>query len=1074
MLSVGIALLVVGLIMMPQAGAAGTPRAKLAATTSGECQLPGQQTFPFRADQKVQTCTVPSGVSSLTVTVIGGQGGTCTDCGAGGQGGEVIATLPVKAGDTVRVWVGQQGQPQGGSGLASGGARGTSPSPNAYNGAGGGGSSAVAIGTSDTAVPLVVAGGGGGGGGNGAAGNLSGAGGPGGAGGNPATNGARGQDSKSGTVYGRGGGGAGGSGGQAGGPDGAQGESNALFSAGGGGGGGLLRGGAGGHSANGGAFGVAVGGGGGGGGGGDSSVQTPAQGLLYTTATTGGSGSVTLSTAQVQTKHCGSGTFPVPANVSQLQVIAVGGQGGTGSHTGQPGFGARVSATITLEGQQKLTYRVGCRGYGIGGYGYGTGGYQGTASGSAYSGEGGGGGTAVLDAPGPLVVAGGGGGPGGRDEPSEYGGNGGNAGYGPGQAGAGSGGDGGSPSRGHGGAGGANGSIDGQSGADSSVGGAGGGGGGGYTPPASGGSPGGGGLQGTNGDPYGGGGGGGGAGASYARQGATSNVTYDVSGNTGDGYLVFIYEPVVPVPSHVRVLNGAGQHAVIGTQFRFGLQVQVTDQLNRPMAGQTVLFVAPGSGASAEFGNGHPYMTATTNATGIATSSYLTANQTAGSFHVLAGGINYQAYTSIPLTNDPSPTTMSNLTSSANPSVVGQPITFSATVQNTLSGPAPPSGKVQFTVDGHDVGSAVPVQPVVNGSPGQSLATSAPLTLSSVGSHTFGASFLGTANYKPSSASPGSQAVLKADTATQVASSANPSAFGQPVTFSATVAPVSPGAGSPTGTVTFKDGTTTIGTGTLSAEKATFTTASLSAGTHPITAVYGGDSNFKGSASTPPLGQVTRPGPAPPTTSITTPSNGATYGQGQVVNSSFSCSEGAGGTGIASCMDQNGNPSGTAIDTSNTGQHTFTVTARSDDGLSSQSSVTYTISSPTAPPTGCQDPTGAFNQGFNAGFSSAFNSGFNSGFNDGFRAGFQTGFTHGFGSTAKHVTTRFLSLAAGRAQAIAAQATYPACDQFFNQGFNTGFNPAFDSGFQKGFNAAFASGFNSGFNAGYNARHQRR
>ena len=91
--------------------------------------------------------------------------------------------------------------------------------------------------------------------------------------------------------------------------------------------------------------------------------------------------------------------------------------------------------------------------------------------------------------------------------------------------------------------------------------------------------------------------------------------------------------------------------------------------------------------------------------------------------------------------------------------------------------------------------------------------------------------------------------------ATTIASSANPSGSGQPVTFTATVNAVPPGIGTPTGTVTFKvDGTPqspvplTVINGV---DQATFTTASLSAGTYTITAVYGGDSNFTTSTSLP-------------------------------------------------------------------------------------------------------------------------------------------------------------------------------------------------------------------------------
>jgi hypothetical protein len=81
---------------------------------------------------------------------------------------------------------------------------------------------------------------------------------------------------------------------------------------------------------------------------------------------------------------------------------------------------------------------------------------------------------------------------------------------------------------------------------------------------------------------------------------------------------------------------------------------------------------------------------------------------------------------------------------------------------------------------------------------------------------------------------------------TALASSPNPSTVGQSVIFTATV---SVNAGTPTGTVTFYDGATAIGTGPLSSGTATFSTASLSIGSHSITAVYGGDSNFATSKS---------------------------------------------------------------------------------------------------------------------------------------------------------------------------------------------------------------------------------
>ena len=74
-------------------------------------------------------------------------------------------------------------------------------------------------------------------------------------------------------------------------------------------------------------------------------------------------------------------------------------------------------------------------------------------------------------------------------------------------------------------------------------------------------------------------------------------------------------------------------------------------------------------------------------------------------------------------------------------------------------------------------------------------------------------------------------------TTSAVSSSANPSTVGQSVTFTATVTPTS-GTGTPTGIVTFKDGSTELGIGALNAGRATFTASALSGGSHSITAIY--------------------------------------------------------------------------------------------------------------------------------------------------------------------------------------------------------------------------------------------
>jgi len=97
--------------------------------------------------------------------------------------------------------------------------------------------------------------------------------------------------------------------------------------------------------------------------------------------------------------------------------------------------------------------------------------------------------------------------------------------------------------------------------------------------------------------------------------------------------------------------------------------------------------------------------------------------------------------------------------------------------------------------------------------------------------------------------------VPKDTSSTALASSVNPSTYDQPVTFTATV---TSSGGTPTGTVTFKDGSITLGTGTLGGGKATFAISTLSVASHSIYGVYGGSTDFSGSTS-PALTQTVKP-----------------------------------------------------------------------------------------------------------------------------------------------------------------------------------------------------------------------
>jgi len=204
------------------------------------------------------------------------------------------------------------------------------------------------------------------------------------------------------------------------------------------------------------------------------------------------------------------------------------------------------------------------------------------------------------------------------------------------------------------------------------------------------------------------------------------------------------------------------------------------------------------------------------------------------------------------------------LAADVSPSVFGQTVNFTATVSSNVGSP---TGGVTFKD-----GSAVMCTAVALGASGQANCQAPAL---SVGSHAVTANYLGAGNFQAASAN-FTELVGKASTSVSVSSSAPTSIYGQSVTFTATVTPVAPGAGTPTGTVTFQDSGTTIGTGTIASGVATFTLSTLDAGAHAITAVYGGDGSFATGTSTP-LAELVNA--APTAVTLTAAPNPALFGE---------------------------------------------------------------------------------------------------------------------------------------------------------------------------------------------------
>jgi len=223
------------------------------------------------------------------------------------------------------------------------------------------------------------------------------------------------------------------------------------------------------------------------------------------------------------------------------------------------------------------------------------------------------------------------------------------------------------------------------------------------------------------------------------------------------------------------------------------------------------------------------------------------------------------------------------LASSLNPSLSGQSVTFTATIT-----PVTGSGETG-TVTFFDNGTSIGTGGVSGGTATLSTSTLA------VGSHPITASYGGDGNFASSSTTSAiSQVVNKVPTSLALASSVNPSTFGQSVTFTATVTPAT-GSGE-TGTVTFFDNGTSIGSGGVSGGQATFATSTLALGTHPITATYGGDGNFASSSTTSTLSQVVGSSQAATVTSLTSSVNPSTVGQTPTLMATVTLTTG-GGTG---------------------------------------------------------------------------------------------------------------------------------------------------------------------------------
>ena len=232
--------------------------------------------------------------------------------------------------------------------------------------------------------------------------------------------------------------------------------------------------------------------------------------------------------------------------------------------------------------------------------------------------------------------------------------------------------------------------------------------------------------------------------------------------------------------------------------------------------------------------------------------------------------------------------------------------TITFTVSNQTYGVAP------FAVSATSNSAGAITYSVVSGPATISGST---VTISAIGTVVLQAAQAANGNYTAGTQN-ASFTVSKATPTVALSSSSNPSTYNGSVTFTATVPP------SATGIVTFLDGATSIGTGSVSSGAATFTMASLSGGSHSITAQYGGNSNYNAATSSAVTEVVDR---TPVTVSIISTENPSIYWDMVTFTFTFTGSGSAIPTGTATITEDSNALATVSLD--GTGTATYSTSA---------------------------------------------------------------------------------------------------------------------------------------------------
>jgi len=196
-------------------------------------------------------------------------------------------------------------------------------------------------------------------------------------------------------------------------------------------------------------------------------------------------------------------------------------------------------------------------------------------------------------------------------------------------------------------------------------------------------------------------------------------------------------------------------------------------------------------------------------------------------------------------------------------------------------------------------------------------------------------------------------------TITSLSDSSTPVISGQAITFTATVVPKS-GSGIPSGTVTFSDGATQLGSASLNSfGSAPFNTSSLVVGSHSITAAYSGDANFAASTSAAVSVTISAPAKIATNTSVRASATPLTAGQNVTFTAAVAPQSGTGvPTGSIAFLDGqaqlgvvtlNGGAASFSSANLAVGTHTITASYSGDSNYSASTSAGLTVTVSTAP-----------------------------------------------------------------------------------------------------------------------------